>query len=299
MVKSQEAGGGREVFRVAEDLRARIAGGAYPLGSFLPPQRELATEFKVARDTVQKALEVLKKEGWIEPRQGSGTRVVKVMQVQSYTAKDAKEGQVTLRDFFDEAFDAPEIVLDVYTLTSESLNTQVKAQVNRIREGEVTPRRVVLRMLLPEQSLDSPYPRALADPGEPQKDRPDDELTVLLKERLHDIERQNSDSIRQSLLQLQAEGLLESAHIEMRYVKIPPVLKLYLINGTQAVHGPYTITERPIVLSDTETIRALDVVPMDSKLMHYVKDANPRSRGSVFVDTWQEWFDSVWNHLAR
>ncbi|MFI7011578.1 GntR family transcriptional regulator [Streptomyces sp. NPDC050145] len=283
--------GGREVFRVVEELRVRMAGGVYPRGSLLPSQRRLADDFSVSRDTVQRALDALKEEGWIEARQGSGTRVIREQQVQSYTAKASVEGSVTLREFFDEAFSGPEVVLDVSTLTSESLATQIKAQTERIRSGEVVPSRIAIRMLLPTESLVLPYPVALED----QNGR----LTPRLKQRLLEITHEHSSALRRELRQLEVEKLVESAAMEIRHVDLTPTFKLYLINGTQALHGPYEVIERPIVLSEHETVRALDILGVGAKLTHYVRDDNPESRGSVFTDSWQAWFESVWTHLAR
>ncbi|MEV5607813.1 winged helix-turn-helix domain-containing protein [Streptomyces sp. NPDC052225] len=296
--------GGREVFRVVEELRARMAGGDYPLGSLLPAQRKLAEEFDVSRDTVQRALVQLAEEGWIEARQGSGTRVLdpaqaqdppvqvlRAQQVQSYTARAAREGRVTLREFFDEAFAGPDVVLDVCTLTSESLDTQIKGQIDRIRSGLAAPRSIAIRMLLPSESLVLPYPRALIDA--------DGEVTAQLKTRLLRITHQHSESIRVELRQLQVEKLVESARIEIRHVDLTPIFKLYLINRTQALHAPYEVIERPIVLGDTE-VAALDVLGLGATLTHYVVDEkNPNGRGSVFIKGWQAWFDSVWTHLAR
>ncbi|MFZ3569079.1 GntR family transcriptional regulator [Streptomyces sp. BH097] len=284
------ASGGKEVFRVVEELRARMAGGVYSLGSLLPAQRPLAEEFGVSRDTVQRALKQLRTEGWVESKQGSGTRVVRAQEAQSYTARAAIEGRVTLRGFFDEAFAGPEVLLDVFTLTSESLDMQVKGQIERIRLGEVAPRSIAIRMLLPDESLDLPYPRALDDP--------DGRLTAELKDRLLEITRRHSSSMQVELRQLEAEGLVESASIEIRHVKLTPTSKLYLVGGEQALHGPYEVIERPIVLDDEVTVQALDVLGLGAKLTHYVKDGNENSRGSVFLRSWQAWFDSLWNHLA-
>ncbi|WP_343243161.1 winged helix-turn-helix domain-containing protein [Streptomyces sp. SID12501] len=75
-------GGGREFDRVADELRHRMTGGVYPLGSLMPAQRDLAQEFGVSRDTVQRVLRELRNEGWIESRQGSGSRVVKTQRIQ-------------------------------------------------------------------------------------------------------------------------------------------------------------------------------------------------------------------------
>ncbi|MFI5661037.1 winged helix-turn-helix domain-containing protein [Streptomyces sp. NPDC051684] len=292
MTSSQSgATGGKAVFRVVAELRSQMAGGVFPLGSLLPAQRSLAEEFDVSRDTVQRALKQLRAEGWIESRQGSGTRVVRAQEAQSYTARAAIEGRVTLRGFFDEAFAGPEVLLDVFTLTSESLDMQVKGQIERIRLGEVGPQSITIRMLLPDESLDLPYPRALDDP--------DGRLTAELKDRLLEITRRHSTSLQTELRQLEAEGLVESADIEIRQVMLTPTSKLYLVNGSQALHGPYEVIQRPIVLDDEVTVEALDVLGLGAKLTHYVRDDNPDSRGSEFLGSWQAWFNSVWNHLAR
>ncbi|MFI7383529.1 GntR family transcriptional regulator [Streptomyces sp. NPDC049813] len=91
------ADGGERVFRVVEDLRTRMAGGDFPPGALLPAQRQLAEDYAVSRDTVQKALGQLRQEGRVVSRQGSGTRVVKARQVQPDTARAAVEGRQTAR----------------------------------------------------------------------------------------------------------------------------------------------------------------------------------------------------------
>jgi GntR family transcriptional regulator/MocR family aminotransferase len=56
-------------------LRQAIAGGSLPAGTILPPSRVLATELKVSRSLVVAAYEQLTAEGYLESRQGAGTRV--------------------------------------------------------------------------------------------------------------------------------------------------------------------------------------------------------------------------------
>ncbi|WP_329434692.1 GntR family transcriptional regulator [Streptomyces sp. NBC_01280] len=280
--------GGRETWRVAEELRARLADGTYPVGSLIPPQRELADRFRVSRDTVQRALKELAGEGWIESRQGSGSRVLKNQRIQSYTAKASHEGRVSLGPLISEAFEQPEVTLDVYTLTSESLDTHIRVQAERIRSGEIAPEKVEIRILLPSESLKLPYPQA--------EDDPDD---LRLRERLLGITRRHTVSIRRELRQLRAEGLVPVAEFQVRHVPLTPAFKLYLLNGGEALHGPYEAIERPIVLDSGEEILALDVLGLGATLTHYVRDGDPNSRGSVFVESMGAWFDSVWNLIAE
>jgi GntR family transcriptional regulator / MocR family aminotransferase len=56
-------------------LRQAIARGSLPPGTALPPSRVLATELAVSRSLVVGAYEQLAIEGYLEARQGSGTRV--------------------------------------------------------------------------------------------------------------------------------------------------------------------------------------------------------------------------------
>lgn len=66
----------RRLYRqIAEQLRARIRSGQYPLGARLPPERDLAQQLKVSRPTVREALIALEVEGLVEVRMGSGIYV--------------------------------------------------------------------------------------------------------------------------------------------------------------------------------------------------------------------------------
>ncbi|MCF1598562.1 winged helix-turn-helix domain-containing protein [Streptomyces muensis] len=276
---------GWEAQRVSGELRARMADGTYPLRSTLPSQRDLATEFGVSRDTVQRALRELVDEGWIASRQGSGSRVIKTQRIHSSAAKATRLRRgATLGPFISEAFEQPEVTLDVYTLTSESLDVHIRLQVERIRAGSITPQRIALRMLLPDESLVMPYPRARDDKDDPR-----------LRDRLRDISRRHTESIQTVLKDLATEELVRSVDVEVRHTPLTPTFKLYLLNGVEALHGMYEVIERPMTLETGEVINALDVLGLGATLTHHVKDGAPDSAGSVFVESMRTWFDSVWN----
>ncbi|MFJ2234312.1 GntR family transcriptional regulator [Streptomyces sp. NPDC087859] len=285
MSESGTGDGGREFERVGDALRARMADGIYPLKSFLPPQRELAQEFGVSRDTVQRVLKELSSEGWIETRQGSGSRVIRRQDIQSSTAKP---GKLTLGPLIGEAFSRPEVSLDVYTLTSESLDAHIRLQAERIRMGEISPQSITLRMLLPSESLALPYPRVLADKDDGR-----------LRERRLALTRRHSGSLRTVLNELRVEQLVPSVETHIRHAPLTPTCKLYLLNGVEALHAPYEVIKRTVVLENGEEIPALDALGVGATLTHHVKDADLDSAGSVFVSRMQAWFDSIWDNLAE
>ncbi len=280
--------GGREFQRVSDELRNRMADGTYHVRSFLPSPRDLADEFGVSRDTVQRALRELADEGWIESRQGQGSRVVKTRHIRSSTAKATRSRRgVTLGPLISEAFEQSEVSLDVYTLTSESLDAHIRLQVERIRGGFIAPQRIALRMLLPSTTLPLPYPRVK-----------DDAADARLRTRLATITERHTESLRGALEDLATERLVPAVDLRIRHAPLTPAFKLYLVNGAEALHGPYEVIERQLVLSEGETVTALDVLGLGATLTHHVRDADPNSPGSVFVGSMQSWFDSVWTHLA-
>jgi DNA-binding GntR family transcriptional regulator len=68
---------GEHIWRqLANGLSVRIADGTYPLGSALPAEEELASEYGVARITVRRALAELRKRKLIKNLYGLRNVVV-------------------------------------------------------------------------------------------------------------------------------------------------------------------------------------------------------------------------------
>ena len=61
--------------RLAAAIAAAVAAGRLPAGSRLPAERPLAAALAVSRTTVIGAYDLMREEGWVESRRGSGTRV--------------------------------------------------------------------------------------------------------------------------------------------------------------------------------------------------------------------------------
>src|SRR5262249_56104870 len=60
---------------IADTVIRDIRRGRYLEGARLPASRALAKSLEVNRATVHQALQVLKREGWIDTNKGGGTRV--------------------------------------------------------------------------------------------------------------------------------------------------------------------------------------------------------------------------------
>jgi GntR family transcriptional regulator len=61
--------------RIVDELRAEILGGQRPPGSRMPSENELAARYQTSRPTVRRALALLKADGLLTTRQGSGAFV--------------------------------------------------------------------------------------------------------------------------------------------------------------------------------------------------------------------------------
>ncbi|WP_244189448.1 winged helix-turn-helix domain-containing protein [Streptomyces incarnatus] len=280
--------GGHEFLRIAEELRARMADGFYPVDTYLPSQTTLAKEFGISRDTVQRALRALRGEGWIQSRQGKGSRVVRNQRIQSSTPRASRgRRQLTLGPLIAEAFEQPEVTMDIYTLTSESLDTHIHLQAERIRAGIIAPRRIALRLILPSAIDALPYPRGV--------DRRDDER---LRERLRGIAETHIASLDKVLGELHREKLVPQVSYEFRHAPFAPTFKLYVINRSEVLHGPYIPLVRPVMLDVHEEVRAVDVLGLGATLTHHVRDGRTDSPGSTFVDGMTAWFEAVWELLT-
>ncbi|MFD6417596.1 GntR family transcriptional regulator [Streptomyces sp. NPDC060194] len=283
MAGEEHRDSGSEVQRVQDVLRTRLADGTYSVGQRLKSQADLAKELGVSRDTVQKAMSDLVDEGWLRTRPGSGTTVTLVRATQSPRGAD-------LRALLEAAFEEKEVRIDVWSLSSETFDLQIRNQALRVAARQVRPERIEVRMLLPGTDVPLSYPRRY-DGGD------DERLTA----RMHALVKRHSESVRDTLLDLQDRGLVREVDVQIRYVPVTPTSKVYLINGKHGLMGFYDIERRPIRVSGDdgdELVDALDVLGFGSTLLHFFREPAEASVGRKFVDAAQRWFESHWMHLG-
>ncbi|MFF4901128.1 GntR family transcriptional regulator [Streptomyces sp. NPDC001068] len=269
--------------KVRDWVMQRLYAGRYEVGDQLPSQRALADAIGVSRSTVQQALNMLAAEHWVEGQQGSGTTVLRRPSIAS------PQGPAVAPDsLMDEVFKQTEVLLDVFSLTSESLVAPITRQYDRIRRDKGSEvQRIRLRMLLPSEDLDLPYPRAV------DADRRD----AITRRRVNET-RTHVRAITQKLRDLKANAWVRSVEVEVRHVPLPPAHKVYLVNGTQLMLAPYKVIEQNVDV-EGEVVALVDVEGVGASITHVVRNEDPGSPDSVMVASHQVWFDSLWETLAK
>lgn len=83
--------------QLAGELRTRITHGDFAVGTALPPEHALATEYGVSRGTVRNALGTLALRGLVEPTRGNGWTISSALQTREFgsmrTFPEWAEGQ--------------------------------------------------------------------------------------------------------------------------------------------------------------------------------------------------------------
>ena len=133
--------------QVASALRAAILTKTLEPGDQLPSGSQLAERYGVARMTVQQAIRVLREEGLVVSRQGSGVFV-----------RDRTARPVGVRPVIERAFQRPHVSIDFFGFTAETLLGALQEPLDKIRAGAAAPDSIAIRMLLPDTSHPMPLP---------------------------------------------------------------------------------------------------------------------------------------------
>ena len=82
--------------QIADQLRALLTKGEYPVGTRLPAERDLARQLGVSRPSVREALIALEVDGWVEIRTGSGVYALDRSRRKKVPAAEAEWGPLEL-----------------------------------------------------------------------------------------------------------------------------------------------------------------------------------------------------------
>lgn len=288
--------------RVADELRKEINSEQWQPGERLPTQEELATRFGVSRATVNQALALLRTEELIVTRQGSGS-FVNAEQVDGRDPQASAGGEdgdvwavvservppVLLKPYLVEAFEANDVRLDVFSMTTESLAARVIDQKDRIVAGEATPpRSITARLLLP--NTDSPelaIPRLVTGEDDPR-----------VRARLGGILHSHVTVLRSALYELRRLRLVPKVDVQVRLVPFAPQVKLYILNNRLALQGYYIPEEGTATLADGEEVATYDAYGTGATLYPFRASADSTPEQAGVVRAARQFFDATWNNLA-
>jgi DNA-binding transcriptional regulator YhcF (GntR family) len=263
--------------QIANALRAAILTKQLAPGDQLPSGNELAKRYSVARMTVQQALRVLRDEGLIVTRQGSGVFV-----------RGRSERPVGLRPHIERAFERPQVSIDFAGFSGETLHGVLQEPLDKIRVGRLTPEAISIRMLL----VDTATPWALPCRADDLADDPD------FRERAATITQRHTQAISDSVHELADLGLVQQASVEIRVHHLAPLFKLYILNNEEAFFGFYPVREHKVTLSG-EARPIYDLLGKDAVLFHHTLSDDDTSIGSQYVEQARAWFDSIWTTISH
>lgn len=263
--------------QVANALRAAILTRRFAPGDKLPSGSELAQRYGVARMTVQQAMKLLRDEGLIVSRQGSGVFV-----------RERMERPVGLRPHIERAFAQEHASIDFAGFSGETLHGVIQEPLDKIRIGRLTLATVRVRMLLPDAGRPWAIPCRADDGG----DDPE------FRERAHEIMLRHTQAVTDSVRELGELGLVKETTAEVRVHGAVPLFKLYIINDVEVFFGFYPVREHVISIKGGPH-PVYDLMGKDALLFHHTADDDDSATGSQYVEQARTWFDSMWTTVSR
>ncbi|MFJ2263942.1 GntR family transcriptional regulator [Streptomyces sp. NPDC087844] len=266
---------------IANTLRDRIRAGDLRAGDRLPTQAELAEEFGVERGTVRQALRALQDDGLLSNvSKGSPPRIAEV----THTRDEPQPTMVGLAPRLVEAFAAQHVRIDVVCHTAETLMLAIGDPVRRIHEGTLRPESIDVRILVPSREI------TLAFPVSVDSDADDDPV----HQRWLDMRNAQGHVLRHNLRSLRSSHGID-VRVTFRALPFTPPVKLYLLNGQEALIGYYVLSRRE-GRYESQTLEMYDALGSETLLFSFRTPSGQRD--AAFVEESQKWFDGLWDTIA-
>ncbi len=280
---------------VANALRARIDAGELRAGDRMPTQAELADEFHVERGTIRQALRILQDAGLLtDVARGAPARIAdRAAGHVAHAGEEPQPTMVALAPRIATAFAVPDVRIDVISLTAESLMLALGEPLRLIHAGRIRPDRVHVRVLLPSRDIDLAFPAAVAGPAGGSADD-----NAAHDHAVHErwLLQRNSQGqvLRHNLLALRGTHGIDVT-VSFKALPFTPPVKLYVLNGSEALFAYYRVTRREEEIGD-EPVELYDALGTQSLLFSFERRAGAQDH--AFVEESQKWFDALWNTIA-
>ncbi|WP_078598866.1 winged helix-turn-helix domain-containing protein [Streptomyces davaonensis] len=270
---------------VADELRARIRSGELQPGQRMPTQARLADEFGVERGAVRQALRILQSEHLlINVSKGSPATVAPDLG-RALTGPGAppQPTMVALAPRAAAAFAAPHVEIDALCLTAVSLTLALGEPLRQIHAGQLKPAKVDVRVLLPSRRIDLAFPTPV-------------DATAAGRLRRRWLAQRNAQGqvLQHNLLALRATHGID-VQVTFRALPFTPPVKLYLLNGVEALFAYYMVTRREEEI-DHEFLELYDAEGTQSMLFAFEQGAGLRD--TTFVEQSHLWFNSLWETIS-
>ncbi|MEU9452258.1 winged helix-turn-helix domain-containing protein [Streptomyces sp. NPDC048277] len=272
---------------VADELRTRIRSGVLRPGQRMPTQAKLADEFGVERGAVRQALRILQSEHLLtNMSKGSPATVAPDPGPARFAVGSEAPPQptmVALTPRIEAAFAASHVEIDALCLTSVSLNLALGEPLRLIHAGRLKPAKIDVRVLLPSRDIDLAFPTAV-----------DTSAEGAVHNRW--LAQRNAQG---QVLQYNLQGLRSTHKIDVnvtfRALPFTPPVKLYLLNGVEALFAYYTLErhEREI---DHEHLQTYDAEGTRSMLFAFERGTGLRD--TAFVTQSRLWFNALWETIS-
>ena len=270
---------------MADALRARIRSGELQPGQRMPTQARLADEFGVERGTVRQALRILQSERLLTNVSKGSPATVALDLGRALTGPGAPPlpTMVALAPRIGAAFAAPHVEIDALCLTAISLTLAIGEPLRRIHAGQLKPAKVDVRVLLPSRHIDLAFPAPV-------------DATAAGRLRRHWLAQRNAQGqvLQHNLLALRATHGID-VRVTFRALPFTPPVKLYLLNGSEALFAYYTVTRREEEV-DHEFLEMYDAEGTQSMLFAFEQGAGLRD--TTFVEQSNLWFNSLWETIS-
>ncbi|MGH4029465.1 winged helix-turn-helix domain-containing protein [Actinomycetota bacterium Odt1-20B] len=275
---------------VADELRSRIRSGLLRPGQRMPTQAELAGEFGVERGRVREALRILQGEHLLaNVSKGSPPKVADATAGPGGGPGEVKPQptMVGLGPRITAAFDAPHVEIDALCLTAISLTMAIGEPLRRIHAGERKPAKVDVRVMLPSRDIDLAFP-APVDGGGKEGEQ--------LHERWLNQRNAQGQVLRHNLLALRTSHGID-VNVTFRALPFTPPVKLYLLNGAEALFAYYTLTRQSGQTLGHDSVEMYDAQGSQSMLFPFHQGDGLRD--TTFVEQSHLWFNALWETISQ
>ncbi|MBA2807223.1 GntR family transcriptional regulator [Streptomyces sp. KM273126] len=275
----------RSHHEVADELRSRIRSGELRPGQRMPTQARLADEFGVDRGAVRQALRILQSERLLTNVSKGSPATVAAISGKMPTGPEAppQPTMVGLAPRISAAFTAQHVEIDALCLTSVSLTLAMGEPLREIHAGRMKPARVDVRVLLPSRDIDLAFPAPV-----------DHSSDGRLQRRWLAQRNAQGQVLRHNLYALRASHGID-VHVSFRALPFTPPVKLYLLNGAEALFAYYTVQRREQEV-DSEQLETYDAEGTRSMLFAFEQGAGLRD--TTFVEQSHLWFDALWGTIS-